>query len=76
MYINRLLNGCGCDMVFIASGCLISRTSERSEQVSDIIQPHCYYMLIYTQRNKLRKKLSNLSITHGSCVYERLKSLS
>ena len=29
MYINRLLNGCGCDMVFIASGCLISRTSER-----------------------------------------------
>ena len=29
IYINRLLNGCGCDMVFIASGCLISGTSER-----------------------------------------------
>ena len=30
-----------------------------------------YYMLIYTQGNKLRKKLCNLFITHGSCVYER-----
>ena len=34
-----LLNACGCDMVFITSGCVISRTSERSERVSDIIQP-------------------------------------
>ena len=26
-------------MVFITSGCVISRTSERSERVNDIIQP-------------------------------------
>ena len=39
VYINRLINGCGCDMVFIASDCVISRTSERSERVCDIIQP-------------------------------------
>ena len=36
--MNRLLNVCGCNMVFIASGCVISRTSERSERVSDITQ--------------------------------------
>ena len=41
IHINRLLNGSGFDMVFIASGCLISRTSECSKRVSAIaiIQP-------------------------------------
>ena len=42
IYIYRLLIGCKCDMVFIASGCLISRTRERSERVSDIKQPQAY----------------------------------
>ena len=83
MYINRLLNGCGCDMVFIASGCLISRTSERREQVSDTIQPqaikpyhtHSHYVTcllhacLYSKKQS--EELCNLFITRGLCVYER-----
>ena len=33
-----LLYGCRCEMFFIASGCVISRTSDRSERVNDITQ--------------------------------------
>ena len=34
-----------------------------------------YYMLIYTQRNKIRKKLCNLFITRGSCGMSALSNI-
>ena len=46
---NRLLHGWGCDMVFITSGCVISRTSERSERVSDIIQTRAIKTISHPQ---------------------------